>query len=282
MAEMATPAVDTATEPIKPAATGAPETEPTSWMSGTGEFRDGTPEAIRTLLDNKKWTTVEQLANGYSELEKFKGGGQHLTIPEADDAEGWATVYKSLGRPDEATGYEYAAEEGTPIDDALMTEFKTFAHERGFNQKQFKEIVDFQIDSIMAQQEVYDKQLAEKAESDSARMKQMYGINYDQAMADADMVADKHGFKAELEAEGIYNIPVVKQLLNQIANMEAEDKIPTDQNVPERKTPQQRLEEIKKSEAFTSKFHPDHAKIMVEFMEINRQIANAGQARPSR
>jgi hypothetical protein len=282
MAELATPAAEPATEPTKPAATGSPASEPTGWMSNTGEFREGTPEQIQSLLEKKQWTNVEQLATAYQELEKFKGGGNALVIPEAEDAEGWADVYKTLGRPDEADAYEYERGEDSPVDDALMGEFKKFAHEIGCTQKQFKDIIDFQVDAISAQSEVYQSQLAEKAEHDDAKLKQMYGVNYDAAMQDANMASDKHGFTEELNAEGIMNIPIVKQMLNTIANMEAEDNIPTNQSIPERKTPMQRREEIMKSEAFTNKFDPDHKKIMAEYMQLNIQIANAGQGLANR
>jgi hypothetical protein len=203
-------------------------------------------------------------------------------IPEAEDAEGWNDVYKTLGRPDEADAYEYERGEDSPVDDALMGEFKKFAHEIGCTQKQFKDIIDFQVDAITAQSEVYQHQLQEKAEADDARVKQMYGINYDAAMQDANNAAEKHGFTEELTAEGIMNIPVVKMMLNTIANMEAEDKIPTDQSIPQQKTPTQRREEIMKSEAFTSKFHPDHKKVMAEYMQLNIQIANAGSGHSNR
>ena len=88
-----------ATEPVKTATSEAPATEPsssTSWMNSNGDFGEGVPENIKSLLDAKKWTNINQITEGYSELEKYKGvaSGDHLVIPEsAEDVEGWNKIY---------------------------------------------------------------------------------------------------------------------------------------------------------------------------------------------
>jgi hypothetical protein len=282
MADLATPAAEPTTEPVSPASTEAPASEPTGWMGNTGEFRDGTPDRIKALLDKKKWTTVEQLATGYEELEKFKGSGEHLVIPEAEDVDGWENIYNQLGRPETADKYEYTNEKGVALDDSLMGLFKEYAHKTGKTQSQFQGDIDFQIDAIAAQEEVYNQQAAEKSEADTAKLKQMYGINYETAMRDAGLTADRHNVSGEIEAEGLGNIPVVKQLLNIIANLEAEDGIGAPGGGAVEKSLDEQMSEIMASEAFKERFHKDHKTTMAKYMDLNRQIANSGGARASR
>ena len=95
---------------VKPAQTTAPETEPTAWMTPDGEIRDGAPENIKSLLEKKKWTNISQFFDSYTELEKFKGIGEHLVIPEAEDVVGWENVYKQLGRPETFDKYDFTYE----------------------------------------------------------------------------------------------------------------------------------------------------------------------------
>ena len=98
---------EVATEPKLNAQTGAPPSEPSGWMPLTDEQRNSAPEDVRKLLETTKWQTVEDMAKGYTELQKFTGVGKHLVIPEADDVEGWNNVYNQLGRPETPDGYQF-------------------------------------------------------------------------------------------------------------------------------------------------------------------------------
>lgn len=279
MAEPATAPV--ATEPTAVAATSAPATEPTGWMGNTGEFRDGAPEAIQGLLEAKKWTNVEQMATAYSELEKFKGAGNGVIIPEADD-ENYAAkigeIFGMLGKPESADKYEYTAESNIPLDDALLNGFKEFAHGQNYTQEQLKGAIDFQLDAIAAQEDILTQQLETKKADDTASLQKIYGINYDAAMNDAKLTSDKHGYTEDLANEGVYDLPVVKQLLNHIANLEAEDGVAPGGPAPVTKSLQEQLDEIKADPAFMNKFAPGRKELMERFKRINQEIANSGQA----
>lgn len=281
MAELAMPVTEPTaepnTEPVKTAVTEPPASEPTGWMGNTGEFREGTPEKIKSLLDKKKWTNVEQIVDAYSELEKFKGGGTHLVIPEADDADGWENVYNQLGRPETPDKYEYNNERGATLDDNLMGLFKEYAHKTGKTQAQFQGDIDFQIDAIAAQEEVYNQQVAAKEAADIEKSKQMYGVNYETAIRDAGLAADRHDLSQEIEAEGLKGIPVVTQMLNIIANLEAEDGIGSPGGVAEPvKSTQEQIDDIMASEAFKQRFHKDHKSIHARYMELCQKKANGG------
>jgi len=271
-------AVDT--EPVKTAQTTAPVTEPTGWMSADGDIREGAPENIRLLMEKKKWTNINQVFDSYSELEKFKGIGEHLVIPEAEDAEGWENVYKQLGRPETYDKYELSYGGEVPISDELVGQFKQFAHGLGLTQKQFDSIVNFQLDAVSAQEEAYNGQTATQKETNIQALKQKWGeANYEVKVKGARIIADSLGIYNTLEAKGLASDPDIINMLDVIANRTAEDVITPSTSLAAQKSPLEELEEIKKSKSFIEKFDPKHKETMARFLELNQIIANSRQQR---
>lgn len=267
------------TEPVKPAQTPAPDTEPTGWMSSDGEIREGAPENIRALMEKKKWTNINQVFDSYGELEKFKGIGEHLVIPEAEDAEGWNNVYKQLGRPETHDKYEFDYDGNVPISDELVGQFKQFAHGLGLTQKQFGDVVRFQVDAVAATVEAENTQRAAQTEANIQVLKQEWGeTNYEVKVKGARIIADSLGIYETLEAKGLASDPVIIKMLDTIANRTSEDVITPQPPAPAQKSSLEELEEIKKSESFLKKFDPKHKETMKRYMDLNRIIANEGLA----
>ncbi len=270
-------------EPTKTAQTTAPDTEPTGFMSPDGEIREGAPENIKTLLEAKKWTNIRQMAEAYTELEKFKGKGEHLVIPEADDTEGWNKVFKSLGRPETSDKYEFTNETGVEMSDELLGDFKQFAYKEGYTQKQLAGAIQFQLEAVKASNEIFETQQAERKETNIVAMKQKWGeTNYEPTIKEIDATAEKLGVLEFFQTMGIDREPEIVNMLLTIKNSDSEDTITSGTPTKVTKSPAERLNEIKKSEAFTSKFHPDHTKTMTEYMALNQEIANSGQAQAPR
>ena len=275
--------IDAVAEPIKPAQTVAPATEPTAWMSPDGEIRDGAPENIRTLMEAKKWNNIHQLAGGYTELEKFTGVGEHLVIPEAEDAEGWNNVFKKLGRPETFDKYEFSPEGDIPVSDELLNGFKQFAHKEGYTQKQLAGAVQFQLDAIAESDKIFKQQTADREIQNIQAMKNKWGeANYDSVFRGIEATAEKLKILGFLRERGIDKEPEIVNMLLTITNSDAEEVIHPASPVQPQKSPHERLGEIKKSEAFTNKFHEDHRKVMIEYMALNQEIANSGQAKAPR
>lgn len=272
------------TEPAKPAQTTAPGTEPTGWMSPTGEIRDGAPEAVANLLQAKKWNNVQQIVDNYVKLEQQQGGsGKYLVIPEAEDAVGWDNVYKELGRPETYEKYELGYEGDVEISDELVGQFKQFAHGLGLTQRQFDDVVKFQLDVVTAQTEAYENQAIADKETNIQALKQKWGeTNYEVKVKGARIIADSLGIYNVLEAKGLASDPDIINMLDTIASRTSEDVITSQTPRVIQKTPQERLNEIKQSDEFNQKFHVDHKRVMAEYMDLNQQIANAGMAQAPR
>lgn len=276
-----------AAEPTLPAQTTAPATEPSGWMGSDGVFREGAPDNVRTLLETKKWENVEQMADAYAKLEKFTGVGKHLVIPEADDAEGWDNVYNTMGRPETHDKYGIEYEGDVPLSDELVGQFKQFAHGLGLTQKQFNEVVNFQLDAITAQAGEFETQSAAAKEeakaANIAALTEAFGAEgYLTRVTDARTMADKLGIYQTLEDKGIASDVDIIKMLDKLSAADAEGALHPTPPPPSQKTPQDRMVEIKEDPAFTDKFHIDHKAIMVEFNAINKQIVDAGQGRAPR
>ncbi len=264
----------------KPAQTETTTAE-VSWINSNGDFGEGVPESIQGLLEKKKWTNVSQLADGYTELEKFKGSGEHLVIPEsADDVEGWNKVFTAIGKPESADKYEFTNETGIELSDDLMKGFKDFAHAANYTQKQLAGAIQFQLEAIKAGDEMYATQQAERKTENIESMKQKWQADYEPTVTKIDATAEKLGVKAYFENMGIDKKPEIVNMLLTIANSDSEDLLNTNGDSPPAPTTLQgKLDEIMKSEAYNKRFHPDHKKVMGEFMDLNQQIANAGQGK---
>ncbi len=274
------------TEPTKTAQTTAPDTEPSGWMSPTGEIRDGAPDNVRTLLEAKKWNTVEQIVDNYNLLEKQQGIGEHLVIPNADDPEfasKMGNIYNQFGRPETYDKYEFTNETDVKIDDELLDSFKQYAHKEGYSQKQLAGAIQFQLDAVAAGDKIYETKKTEQREENITAMKSKWGeTQYEPTVRRIDVTAEKFGVLEFFKTMGIDKEPEIVNMLLTISNSDAEDTITTQTELVAKKTPQEEVEEIKKSESFLKKFDPKHKETMARFVELNQIIANSGQGRATR
>lgn len=280
--------LDVVTEPTIPAQTNAPGTEPSSWMPLSEEQRNTAPEAIKNLLEAKKWTTFDEVVNGYVDLEKILGKGEHIFKPESpDDTEGWNKYWGQLGVPPDIKEYEFDTDEAVPFDETVLTRFREFAIKQHYTKEQAAGAVQFQreiIKEVMvaeAAQENADIE-AEEVEKETTRkaLKQKAGgeVAYQNMLVEARQVADSLGIYQTLEKKGLASDPDIISMLVGIAEKTAEGVITSDTPPIPVKSPLEELEEIKVSDAFKQKFHPKHKDIMVRYMQLNQEIANKGIA----
>ena len=246
------------------------------WMGSMGDFGEGIPENIKTLIDNKKWDNVGQLADAFVELEKFNGG--KLKIPKADDVDGWNTIFNQLGRPETHDKYTFKTESEVPVDDILIDSFKQFAHKEGYTQKQLQGAIQFQLDAIEAQEKIYNEQLETRRNENIQVMKDKWQADFEPTMTKIDATAEKLKVAEFFEQRGIDKEPEIVNMLLTIANSDSEDNLTGTGLPPEpKKTLSEQMAEIKASKAFTDKFDIGHKETMKKFIELNQEIANTGQ-----
>ena len=254
-------------------------TETTETTESTAETWHG--EGYGDLVKAKGWNGADDVLKGYSELEKFKGvaSGDHIVLPKnAEDAEGWSKVFNAIGRPEAADGYTFDNQSGVELSDDLMAGFKAFAHEAGYSQKQLEGAIQFQLEAIKAGDDLYTTQQTEKKNENIETMKQKWQADYEPTVVKIDAMAQKLGVKEYFENLGIDKEPEVVNMLLTIANSDTEDTLETTNDTkPAETTLQGKLKEIMESDAYKERFHKDHKEAMQRFMDLNMQIANAGQ-----
>ena len=281
--------LDVSTEPVKTAQTEAPGTEPSSWMPLSEEQRNTAPEAIKNLLEAKKWTTLDEVVNGYVDLEKVLGKGEHIFKPESpDDVDGWAKYHQQITGISDASEFEFEADEAVPFDDALLGKFKEYAHKIHLNKEQASGIVQFQRDIIktaieVAEQE--DTQFAEAAEAEKEIIRKALvtkaggEVAYQNMIVEARQVADELGIYTTLEKKGLASDPEIIGMLQEIKNRTKEGTIlKVDQPATSAKDPKVELKEITESETFKNKFAPGRKELMKRYMELCTIVGNSENA----
>ena len=94
-----------------------------------------------------------------------------IPTPDRENAEQMTALYKTLGRPDEATGYEHP--EG--VDATKMAEFATLAHSLGLSGSQYSKMVGALQEFTVTQQEA----ASEAFNTGMRELKQEWGIVYE-------------------------------------------------------------------------------------------------------
>jgi hypothetical protein len=151
------------------------EVEVPSWTSGLNEDGQG-------FVENKGWTSADQMLDSYQHLEKTVGApaDQVVRLPKEDDAEGWGDVYTRLGRPEEPAGYklnEVAVPEGVPD---FTPRLREWAHEAGLSQNQTSQIHEkFQARLVEMSGELQNQQ-AEQAAAEEQALRKEWGSAWDE------------------------------------------------------------------------------------------------------
>lgn len=255
--------------------------EEQGWVGSTGEFGEGAPEGVQSLMTAKGWTNVEQMAGAYSELEKFKGIGDenHLSIPEGDDAEAWGKVFNKLGRPEKSDGYIYENKDSGITDDVLGDFFK-FGHKEGYTQKQLTGALDFYKDAVTGATQASENQKTEAdniaiAENELALKKKYGAEGYKGEMEKARAIADRLGIFDTLESKGhASDVAIIEMLLNIDKRAGEDPLIPDGGGGSGNQSPEAERDEIEKHEGFTKRFHSEHKRLVKRHLELCTTIAN--------
>lgn len=281
--------LDVSTEPVKTAQTEAPETEPTSWMPLSEEQRNTAPEAIKSLLEAKKWSSFDEVVNGYVDLEKILGKGEHIFKPESsDDADGWAKYWQQVTGISNASEYEFEVDEAVPFDDALIGRFREFSNKIHLNKEQATGIVQFQRDiikEVMAAEAEVEAEALETSEAEKETIRKALvtkaggEVAYQNMMVEARQVADELGIYTTLEKKGLASDPEIIGMLQEIKNRTKEGTIlKVAEPVTTAKDPKAELKEITESEIFKNKFAPGRKELMKRYMELCTIIGNSENA----
>lgn len=192
--------------------------------NGTAPASGGTPHP--SMADRPEWLPekywdgekksgrYEDLAKGYTHLEKLLGT-EKVPIPTSDDdQEAWDRWYKAAGRPDSTDAYEFTRPDQLPdglgYDEDLEKHFRARAYGLGLNKKQatglYEDFVKTQIERHGAYQ---TSQKNARIQAEDA-MRREFGSQFDAKMQKANVAmaafADAE-FRQRLDKTGLGNDP---------------------------------------------------------------------------
>lgn len=137
-----------------------------------------------------------------------------LLPKDATDAQRDA-FYKTLGRPDNGSGYDFSPPQGQQNDPGMEKWARDAFFKAGLTGDQAKQLYEAWNTQATAQQAQSTTQAAEKVKADFAAFKQSLGANADQLLAGADKAVEALGLRAEnmKSLRDAMGLPAVAELM---------------------------------------------------------------------
>lgn len=194
-----TPAPDAVTAlapPAPPPPAPAPE-----WTQGYAEDEVGFVQA-------KGWSNHSDMLRSYRALESLQGVSENqlIKIPgNPDDQKAWGDVYNKLGRPAEASAYEFGDVVLPQSGVDLSPDFRAWAHNAGLTQRQAKGIFDSFQGRMTQLQTESQEQVALQTENDLASLRTLWGNAFDAKIQAGSRFAQRFGLDTEklTQLEGV-------------------------------------------------------------------------------
>lgn len=261
-------------------------------------WRDNLPEGIRDHVSLKDIKDIGALGQSYIDAQATMGSSIRIPGPEAgaealtafhtklsekvpgliptpnrENADQMNALYKTMGRPDDAEGYEYP--EG--VDATKMADFAKLAHTLGLSKAQYSKMVGSLQDFTVQQQEAATEAFltAQRA------LKQEWGIVYEDNLTLVNSVMKGTGAPKEmmeLAADGKLPADAVKWLHNIGKQLGTEGINFNKDEHTSRVTPSEakiRVQEIMNDRTgpYWDGSHPQHKEYVQRVVDLNRAAA---------
>lgn len=188
------------------------------------DWKESLSEDIRSDASLADIKDVESLAKSYIHGQKELGG--RIRIPGEDasteardaffnqlegvagvariDAEDKSDLWNKLGRPETHEGYKVTAPDGVEFDEVRVAQYAEAAHKAGLTNDQFNSLVQVQLAEANAQNEAFEQSRT----AGEAKLKEMWGQDYDNRLAGAQAAAAAYGEKHPEAMQELLNSPL--------------------------------------------------------------------------
>ena len=270
--EAAAPVTDNAATEAAPApatlVSDAPAT--TSFQDSLGEFSG---DDLFTKFDSP-----EALAGAYKNAQRFIGG-EKLPMPQIDSD--FELIYDKLGRPEDASGYEFSVPEGMQPNEAMQSAMGAAFHQAGLNPKQAGILTDVYNQMATSAGEENTQAQEQSINDATAALQKEWGQAYEPKIAAAQKALAEFGgdeLVAALEGQTVGGVPLGNHpaILNAFANIAAkmmgEKGLVGDASVESNVlTPAEAKAEattLMTHEAYFNANHPEHNQVMKKVTDL--------------
>tara|TARA_B100000161_G_C33548051_1_gene414055 strand:+ start:643 stop:1476 length:834 start_codon:yes stop_codon:yes gene_type:complete len=228
-----------------------------STVSDNQDWRSNLPEDLKNDPTLSNFKDVESLAKTVVHQQKVLGN--RIPIPKTDEER--MEVYNKLGRPEAADKYEVNVPEdySAYFTQDQISQFKNVAHQVGLNQQQVEALVNYQMDTIKNQGELFASQMDVQKQENENILKKEWGYDYDNQVRIAKRAVDVYGdneIKQILATTEAGNHPAVVRLFARLGKDITEDMAQNTQNNTLATSPLDAKQEIQ--DTFNNPDHPYH------------------------
>ena len=154
---------------------------PTERHWSRGEALDLDDETVG-WLENKGFENVQAAITSQRELEKKMGGPPEMLQkwPESDDKEGFEGIYRRMGKPEEASKYDFKFEEGAEVDKDTLEWFKGTAFARNMTNEQAQGVMEDWNTEVARLQADQAQALEVRDKTEETELRSDWGTKYDE------------------------------------------------------------------------------------------------------
>ena len=197
-----------------------------------GKFFDGFGEEVRNHPSVQKFSSAEDLAKSYVNLEK-KIGAKGIILPgEKATPEEIAEFHKAIGCIDSADKVEIVdlpkgTDDRIQVTDETKAAFKELAIKAHLTPAQAKAIQEFHLNNQVNQLKAYDAATLEEKQKSETALRGEWGAKFDENVQKVNQLVKSFGGDEALDwfTKGEGNNPIVLKMLAKIAGGMSEDSM---------------------------------------------------------
>ena len=229
-----------------------PDTSNESWLMGIDE-------EYRTDPSVNKYQNLNEAMKGLVNQSKVIGKKGIIKPGEDATPEEMGAYFDSLGRPAEASGYEYTPIEGAPATDPdAMSKFQNWAHEKGISQDHYQGLIEFELEIQQDIQAQFEQEKVNEASTTQMELMDEIGeVEYKALLGDAASAAKSLGLYDILVDNGLAgNKEVLKAFANARKDLGSSSMVGGEQVSTESFEVQEA--NIRASEGYKDHTHPNY------------------------
>ena len=220
-------------------------------------------EEYRSNPQVQKYGSLNEAMKGLINQSKVIGKKGIIKPGENATPEEMGAYFDSLGRPAEATGYEYTPIEGAPdVDPEAMSAFQEFAHKNGFTQEAYQAGIEFDLERQNNAIAQFEQERADEVNQTRLSIYDEMGeVEGNAFIRDADAAGKALGLNDVFRDGGIANnVDVIRALANASKSLGSSSMVGGDQTVVPMDFDTQ-MADIRANPAYSDKMHPEHRAI---------------------